>query len=70
VPAGRGDPVVIASAGGLMVIENAFVAVRDSLSVTRTVKFSGPAVEGVPVIDPDGDSVSPVGNSPDVTDQV
>lgn len=53
-----------------MVIENAFVAVRDSLSVTRTVKSSDPEVEGVPVIDPDEDSVSPFGNFPDVTDQV
>jgi hypothetical protein len=70
VPAGRGDVVVIKSAAGLMLIANALLAVCDLLSATRTVKFDGPAVAGVPLITPEEESVSPLASDPDVTDQL
>ena len=47
MPAGT-DGVVILSAGGLIVSDNAFVALPLALSVTFTVKLLGPAVPGVP----------------------
>ena len=36
---------------------------------TRMVKFEVPAVDGVPLISPPADSVSPPGNVPDRRDQ-
>jgi hypothetical protein len=56
------------------VIESACVTVcdvgGDPLSVTRTVKFDGPATDGVPLIFPALDRDSPTGSVPDSTDQV
>jgi len=66
VPGGSGDAVVIVGGGGpaagLMVIDSAFVAVCEVLSVTCTVKFDTAAAVGVPLIAPAGDSVKPAGN--------
>src|SRR5262245_18867988 len=54
----------------MTVMANAFVAVRDALSRTCTVKFAAPAV-GVPLIIPPPDSVRPTPDSvPCVTDHV
>jgi hypothetical protein len=61
VPFERGDSVVIASGGGSTVRANGFVVICDALSRTWTVKFTVPAVVGVPLISPAGDSVSQVG---------
>ena len=63
MPAGS-DDVVIPRAGGLMVIDNAAVAVADELSVTRTAKLLGPAVPGVPDSVPLGARLNPAGNVP------
>jgi hypothetical protein len=52
-----------------MVMVKEPVAELDALSVTRAVKLNVPAAEGVPVIEPVGDRVSPVGNCPSATDQ-
>jgi len=68
VPLVRGEAVVIASAGGLIIRENGFVAVCAKLSVTRTVKSEEPAAVGVPLMVPPEESVSPAGSDPD-TDQ-
>ena len=67
VPAGSGDDVVIDSAAGSTVTENAFVAVPPPL--TWTVKLEAPAAVGVPLKTPAEDSVSPAGSAPDNTDQ-
>jgi len=67
LPEGR-DVVVIESGGGSIVRANDFVAVRDALSRTWTVKFAVPAVVGVPLITPAPDSVSQVGAP--VTDHI
>ena len=48
-----GSDIVVMESAGLMVIVRAPVAVRDPLSVARTVMFDVPAVVGVPVIAPD-----------------
>ena len=61
-------------AAGLMVMEKLlseilFLDIRAAvaqLSVTRTVKFHIPAVDGVPVIKPDEPRLNPDGNSPDI----
>jgi hypothetical protein len=64
------DVVVIESAA-LTVIESTWVAVRDPLSVTRTVKFAVPAVVGVPASAPDeASNENPAGNVPTATAQV
>jgi hypothetical protein len=60
-------------AAGLMVIEKLlsetlFFDIRNAntqLSVARTVKFHIPAVNGVPVIEPDELRINPDGNAPD-----
>jgi hypothetical protein len=65
IPPGKGGAVVINNGGGLIVTENAFVAVCDPLSVTRTVKFAVVAVVGVPLITPPVDSDKPAGSVPD-----
>ena len=65
VPAGRGDPVVIVSVAGLIVMANARLAVPVPLSFTVAVKLKLPAAEGVPVIEPLAASVSPSGAEPD-----
>jgi hypothetical protein len=63
--------VVVIESVGIIVIESVCCAVRDPLSVTRTVKFDVPAVVGVPVIAPDdGFKDKPAGNVPTVTAQV
>jgi hypothetical protein len=67
VPAGS-DDVVIPKAAGLMVKDNAAVAVADALSVTRTVKLLGPAVPGVPDSVPPGARLNPAGSVPIGTD--
>jgi len=54
------------AAAGLMVILKALVAVSESASRTRTVKFDVPAAEGVPEISPAGESARPFGRVPDV----
>jgi hypothetical protein len=68
VPAAKGDGVVIKS-GKLIVMESDRVAMRDALSVTRTVKMKFPTAVGVPSMDPDGISVSPPGKDPEAIDQ-
>jgi len=50
---------------------SACVAVRDPLSVTRTVTFDVPAVVGVPLIAPDDEfNDNPAGNVPAARSQV
>ena len=68
LPEGR-DVVVIESGGGSIVRANDFVAVRDALSRTWTVKFAVPAVVGVPLIFPLA-TESPVGRSPLIKEYV
>ena len=68
VPVGSGDDVVIDSAAGSTVTENAFVAVPPPLA--WTVKFETPAADGVPLKTPAEESVSPAGSAPDNTDQL
>jgi hypothetical protein len=63
VPAGS-DEEVICNAAGLIVIDNAAVAVTDALSVTFTVKLLDPAVVGVPEIVPFAATVNPAGSDP------
>ena len=63
MPAGS-DDVVIPKAAGLMVSDNAAVAVADALSVTRTVKLLGPAVPGVPDSVPPAAKLNPAGSAP------
>jgi len=46
------------------------VAVREPLSVTRTVKFDVPEFVGVPLITPAVESDNPGGNVPTVTAHV
>jgi hypothetical protein len=48
---------------------NDAVELADVLSVTLTAKLKLPAEEGVPVIEPPWDKVSPAGNCPPVSDQ-
>jgi hypothetical protein len=67
-PAGKGDAVVIASGGGLIVMENDFVAVCDPLSATRAVMLAVVAVVGFPLMTPPVDSANPAGSVPDVMD--
>jgi hypothetical protein len=64
-----GNVVVVTESGGLTAIENARVVVCDPLSVTRTVKFDVPALDGVPLITPALDRDKPPSNVPDSTDQ-
>jgi hypothetical protein len=61
------DDVVIARAG-LMVSDNAFVALPLRLSVTFTVKLLDPAAPGVPEIVPPADRLNPAGSDPTDTD--
>ena len=63
MPAGS-DDVVIPKAAGLMVSDNAAVAVADALSVTRSVKLLGPAVPGIPDSVPPAARLNPAGNVP------
>lgn len=66
-----GNDVVESESAGLIVIESACVAVRDPLSVTRTVKFVTPTALGVPLISPDEPvNDKPAGNVPVATDHV
>ena len=53
-----------------MVIENAFCAVCDALSVTRMVKLEVPVDVGVPLIVPAMDNANPAGNDPEATAQL
>ena len=69
VVAGKGEVVVIESAE-FMVSATSLDAVCDTLSVTRTVKLDVTPAVGVPLITPVVDNVRPVGNVPDVVDQV
>jgi hypothetical protein len=48
----------------------AFVATRDKLSATCTVKFAVPAVVGVPLIVPPGEIARPAGKLPAESDHV
>jgi hypothetical protein len=70
VPAANGEAVVIerATAAGLIVTENAFVAVPPP--VTWTVKLEVAAAVGVPLRTPAADRASPAGSVPADTDQV
>jgi hypothetical protein len=67
VPAGS-DEVLILSAAGLIVSDNAFVIFPLALSVTFTVRLLVPAVPGVPEIVPPADKVNPAGSDPSDTD--
>ena len=58
------------SAGGLMVMLRAWVAVAFALSVTCAVKVDAPGVVGVPAIAPFDASDRPAGRLPVVTDHV
>ena len=68
VPPGN-DDVDTASVAGVMVIVSDAVAVRDALSVARTVKVLDPAEVGVPAMVAPV-SVSPAGKVPLASDQV
>lgn len=70
VPRGRGELVVMFSAGGLIVIPKVRVAVPELLSVTSAVKLEVAADRGVPVIAPPCESESPDGSEPALVDQV
>jgi hypothetical protein len=63
VPAGS-DDVVMPSAGGLIVSDNAAVFDVVALSVTLTVKLADPAAVGVPDIAPPVDRLNPAGSDP------
>jgi hypothetical protein len=67
VPTGS-DDVVITSAGGLIVSDNAVVAEAEALSVTLTVTLADPAAVGLPEIVPPGDKLSPSGSDPFASD--
>jgi hypothetical protein len=67
VPAGN-DEVVMVSAGGLTVIDNAAVAEPPALSVTLTVKVDDPAALGVPESAPAAERLTPAGSDPADTD--
>jgi hypothetical protein len=69
-PAGKGEVVVIEGGAALMVIESVCMAVLAALSVTRTVKLTGPAVVGVPLITPPEDRLSQGKGVPAARDQV
>ena len=64
-PPGSGEPVVIVSVAGLIVMAKARLAVPVPLSFTVAVKLKLPAAEGVPVIEPLAASISPSGAEPD-----
>ena len=66
---GKGEAVVITGGGGRIVIENAFIAVCEKRSLTRTVKLDVPIIAGVPLITPVEVSVSPGGKDPKARDQ-
>jgi hypothetical protein len=68
VPADN-DDVVMASAGELIVIDNAAVAEPPALPVTLTVKLADPAVLGVPDNAPPAERLTPAGSDPADTDQ-
>jgi hypothetical protein len=62
---------VVTESAGLIVMANACVAVRDPLSVTRSVMFDVPAVVGVPLIAPDDEfNDNPAGKVPAARSQV
>src|SRR5215471_12573305 len=66
-----GSDVVVIESAASVVIESGCVAVRDPLSVTRTVKFEMPAVVGAPVIAPDDAfNDNPAGKVPVITSHV
>ena len=66
-----GKDVVVTESAALIVIDSACVAVRDPLSVTRTVMFDVPAVVGVPLIAPDEEfNDNPAGKVPAARSQV
>ena len=67
IPFGN-DDVETVSVAGLMVIVSEAVAVRDALSVTRTVNVLDPAAVGVPAMVAPV-SVSPAGSVPLASDQ-
>ena len=70
MPAGRGEVVAMERGAGLIVNAKLLVAACDKVSPTRTVKFAVPAVVGVPLIIPTGESASPAGKLPDETDHM
>jgi hypothetical protein len=60
-----GSDIVVIESAALTVIESPPVAVREPLSVTRTVMLDVPAAVGVPVIAPDDAfNVNPGGSVP------
>jgi hypothetical protein len=65
-----GNNVVVTVGGGATLIDKAWVADADLLSVAFTVKFAVPIAEGVPLIKPAGLIDKPVGNAPAEIDQV
>ena len=65
-----GSDVVVMVGGGATLIERAWVAAADLLSVAFTVKFAAPVADGVPLIKPAGLSDKPPGKAPAEIDQV
>jgi hypothetical protein len=61
-----GKDVVVTVGAGLIVMLRALVALEPALAAF-TVKFEETAAEGVPLIKPPLDSVSPAGSAPAVT---
>ena len=61
-----------AGGGGLIFSDNVRVAwaTGDSASIAVTVKLAAPAVVGVPDMTPAGESDSPAGSAPELTDHV
>jgi len=71
VPSGSCEPVLMLSAGALIVRLKSLVVAAAALSLTFTVKLYVPPVAGVPVSVPVlGSSNRPAGKVPEATDQV
>lgn len=64
------DVVVILTGNAAMLIERAWVADAELLSVALTVKLAFPVADGVPLICPAELSDKPAGNVPVVIDHV
>jgi len=64
------DVVVILTGNAAMLIERAWVADAELLSVALTVKFEFPVADGVPLICPAGLTDKPAGKAPVEIDHV
>jgi hypothetical protein len=65
-----GNDVVVIIGAVATLIERAWVAAADLLSVAFAVKFAAPVADGVPLIKPAGLSDKPPGKAPAEIDQV